>query len=165
MVEAVSDTYLKFIDRLLDHEGGYVNDPSDPGGETKFGISKRSYPQLNIAMLTRESAIHIYQRDFWEPINGDAFNPAVAFQLLDSAVNSGIHQSLRFLQRVLGVADDGHFGPVSRSALEGRDVNDLLLLFLAERLEFMTKLKNWDNASKGWARRIAKNLRYAAEDN
>lgn len=165
MVETVSDTYAKFIDRLLDHEGGYVNDPDDPGGETKFGISKRSYPQLNIAMLTRESAIHIYKRDFWEPINGDAFTPAVAFQLLDSAVNSGIHQSLRFLQRVLGVADDGHFGPVSRRALEGRDVNDLLLLFLAERLEFMTKLKNWDSASKGWARRIAKNLRYAAEDN
>lgn len=153
------------INRVLGHEGGYVNDPSDPGGETKWGISKRSYPHLNIERLTRDEAIHLYKVDFWNKVHTDVLPDALDFQLLDSAVNSGIDQSIRFLQRALDVADDGRFGPVSKAALAAADPNDVLLLFLAERLEFMTKLKNWDNASRGWARRIARNMRYGAKDN
>lgn len=157
--------FRNLIERVLGHEAGYVNNPKDPGGETKWGISKRSYPTLDIKNLTREGAIAIYHDDFWEHIHADVLPDALDYQLLDSAVNSGIPQSLRFLQRALGVADDGHFGPHSRAALLKADLNDVLFLFLAERLEFMTKLNNWENASKGWARRIAMNLRYAAEDN
>lgn len=153
------------IERVLGIEAGYVNDPNDPGGETKWGISKRSYPDLDIKNLTRLDAINIYERDFWNKISGDALPNAISYQLLDSAVNSGISESIRFLQRSIDVADDGHFGPASNAALDKADKNDTLLLFNAERLEYMTKLKNWPNAGKGWARRIAKNLRYAAKDN
>lgn len=152
------------IDRILGHEGGYVNDPADPGGETKWGISKRSYPHLNIAALSREEAIEIYYTDFWLPLKADRFHDGVAFQLLDSAVNSGITQSVRFLQRALGVADDGIFGPVSLKASQEQSESDQIMLFIAERIEFMTKLKNWPNHGKGWMRRIAQNLRYGAED-
>lgn len=152
------------IDRILGHEGGYVNDPADPGGETKWGISKRSYPHLNIAALSREEAIEIYHKDFWLPLKADRFHDGVAFQLLDSAVNSGITQSIRFLQRALGVADDGIFGPVSLKASQEQSESDQIMLFTAERIEFMTKLKNWPNHGKGWMRRIAQNLRYGAED-
>lgn len=161
----MTERFLLFINRILGHEGGYVNDPEDPGGETKWGISKRSYPELNIAELTRDFAIQIYHAHFWEKINADSLPNAVAFQVLDSAVNSGLVQSIRFLQRAVGVADDGVAGPVTRRAIASMDHNDLLLLFLAERLEFMTKLKNWPAHGKGWARRIAQNLRYGAEDN
>lgn len=161
----MSSNFDKFIDRVLSVEAGYVNDPADPGGETKWGISKRSYPQLNIAILTRDDAIFIYKRDFWEPIHADDLPRPVAFQMLDSAVNSGIGQSVRFLQRAVGVADDGHFGPVSLAALKTADANDVLFLFNAERIEFMTKLRNWPEHGKGWMRRIAANLRYCAEDN
>lgn len=154
-----------FIERVLGHEAGYINDPADPGGETKWGISKRSYPHLNIKELTREQAIEIYRTDFWEKINADVLSDALDFQALDSAVNSGLVQTVRFLQRAIGVADDGVAGPVTRSALCKADQNDLLLRFLAERLDFMTRLKNWPDHGKGWARRIAANLRFGAEDN
>jgi lysozyme family protein len=120
---------------------------------------------LDIKALSREEAIAIYRRDFWEQIDANVLPPAVAYQLLDSAVNSGIGQSVRFLQRALGVADDGHAGPVTRGALKTADVNDMAMRFLAERLDFMTRLKNWPAHGKGWARRIAQNLRYASEDN
>jgi lysozyme family protein len=89
---------------------------------------------------------------------------AVAFQLLDFAVNSGIETSVRYLQRAVGVADDGHWGPVSQAALEAMSESDLVLLLNGERLDYMTRRKNWPHAGKGWARRIAQNLRYGAED-
>lgn len=152
------------IERVLDIEAGYVNNPADPGGETKWGISKRSFPHLNIEELTREDAIAIYRRDFWIVIDGDRFRPGVAFQLLDFAVNSGIQTALRKLQRAAGVADDGHVGPITRAALAAMSETDLILRFLAERLDFMTSLINWPSAGRGWARRIAKDLRYAAID-
>lgn len=152
------------IDRILGHEGEYVNDPADPGGETNWGISKRAYPNVDIRALTREQAIEIYRQDYWTPLRLEGFADGVAYQLLDSAVNSGIGQSIRFVQRAAGVADDGVAGPVTLSALASADESDMIMLFLAERLEFMTKLKNWPDHGRGWARRIAQNLRYGAID-
>lgn len=156
--------FLILIQRVLGHEGNYVNDPDDPGGETKWGISKRTYPHINIADLSRDDAIAIYYRDFWLKIFGDRLQDGVAYQLLDSAVNSGIVQSFRFLQRAIKVADDGVFGPHSQRALQNTSESDFIMLFISERLDFMTRLKNWSNHGKGWARRIALNLRYGAED-
>lgn len=149
--------------RLIGHEGGYVNDPQDPGGETKFGISKRSYPQVDIKNLSLQDAKNIYYRDFWQPL-GDA-HPAVKFQVFDFAVNSGIGTAIRKLQAAVGTADDGHWGPRSAAALEKMDLNDVLMRFAAQRLRFMTKLKNWPVHGAGWANRIAGQLDYAAEDN
>ena len=151
------------FDRLIGHEGGYVNNPDDPGGETKFGISKRSYPNVDIAKLTRDEAKVIYLHDFWEPL-GDA-HPAVKFQVFDFAVNSGIQTAIRKLQAAIGVADDGHWGPKSAAALKAMDLNDILMRFAAYRLDFMASLSVWDKFGRGWARRIAKQLMYAAEDN
>lgn len=159
------DRFDVFIERLLSHEGGYVNDPKDPGGETQWGISKRSYPTLNIRKLTRAQAIEIYRRDFWERSRADDLPPAVGFQLLDAAVNSGIGQATRWLQQAVGVADDGVIGPVTLGALRIADPSDLVMRFNAARLDFMTRLGGWDRFGKGWARRIAQNLRYGAQDN
>lgn len=156
--------FLFAIERVLGHEGGYVNDPNDPGGETKWGISKRSYPDLDIANLTRDEAISIYNIDFWIPNRLASLPDSVAYQALDFAVNSGIRPAIAALQRAAGVAADGYIGPVTLAALASKSPHDLLVLYLAERIEYMTALKNWPNAGKGWARRIAKNLRYSAED-
>lgn len=156
--------FQESFDRLIGHEGGYVNNPKDPGGETKWGISKRSYPNLTIVTLTREDAKGIYKRDFWDLLKADKLPSAIAYQLFDFAVNSGISTALRYYQRALGVADDGIWGPVSQAAAEDVSLTDQMLLLNAERLEYMTKLKNWPDFSRGWARRIAKNLRYAAAD-
>lgn len=152
------------FDRLIGHEGGYVNNPADPGGETNWGISKRSYPTVDIKNLSRWAAADIYRRDFWDQVHADALPDGVVFQLFDFAVNSGISTAIRYLQRAVGVADDGHWGPISQAALQKYSESDLIMLLLAERLDFMTRLSNWPDASRGWARRIANNLRFGAED-
>lgn len=152
------------FDRLIGHEGGYVNNPEDPGGETNWGISKRSYPNIDIKNLTRDGAKAIYLRDFWNRIKGDKLYDGVAYQLFDFAVNSGIETAVRYFQRAIGVADDGHWGPLSQAAADAMSETDSLMLINAERLDFMTRLSNWPNASKGWSRRIAQNLRYGAQD-
>ena len=149
--------------RLIDSEGGYINNPADPGGETKFGISKRSYPDLDIANLTVDQARTIYYDDFWRVL-GDA-HPAIKFQVFDFAVNSGIQTAIRKLQLAVGVADDGHWGPKSTAALASMDLNDVLMRFAAQRLLFMTSLPTWGEFGRGWARRVANDLLYAAEDN
>lgn len=153
------------IGRVLGHEGGYVNDPRDSGGETKWGISKRSYPDLNIATLSRPEAIAIYKRDFWDPLDNLVSDDALTYQLLDAAVNHGIGNAVRMLQRAVSVADDGHFGEYSRAALGRMDRHDVHLLFLAERFDFWAKLVRFDAFGRGWVRRGAENLRLLAKDN
>lgn len=152
------------FDRLMGHEGNYSNDPNDPGGETRWGISKRSYPHLAIASLSRDDAKKIYRRDFWDRIHGDKLHDGVAFQLFDFAVNSGIETAVRYFQRALGVADDGQFGPVSQASADKTSESDQIMRLNAERLDFMTRLSVWPSFGKGWARRIAGNLRYGSED-
>lgn len=152
------------FDRLISNEGGYVNNPADPGGETKFGISKRSYPDLDIANLAREDARAIYLRDFWQRGQMDQYDGAISFQVFDAAVNHGIETALRLLQRAAGVADDGHIGPVTVAAVKAKSVTDMVMLYIAHRIKFWTKLTTWEKFGKGWANRAADDLIYAAED-
>lgn len=152
------------FDRVIGHEGQYVNNPFDPGGETNWGISKREYPNLIIKELTREDAKNIYRNDFWDRIEADMLHDSVAYQLFDFAINSGIETSIRYLQRALDVADDGFIGPVTKNAISHTTETDLIMRLNAERLDYMTRLKNWSNAGRGWARRIAQNLRYGSQD-
>lgn len=158
-------SFERAIDRVLLHEGGYVNHPSDPGGETNFGIAKRSYPKLNISKLTRADAVAIYRRDFWDAVHGDLLPPSFAFQALDAAVNHGIGNAVRWMQRAAQVADDGVFGPVTLGAIRNASAGDLVLRFNAIRLDFYSRLSTFDIFGRGWVRRVAENLTYAAADN
>lgn len=164
------------FERVVGHEGAYSDDASDPGNwtggspnrgklkGTKYGISAASYPLWDIKNLTLDQAKFIYRKDFWDPLNADKLPDGVAFQLFDFAVNSGIQTALRYFQRALGVADDGIWGPASQTAADRTSESDMIMLLCAERLELMTKLKNWQHHGKGWARRIANNLRFGAKD-
>lgn len=159
-------TFDAAIERVLSHEGGYVNNPADPGGETQWGISKRSYPGIDIRALTRQKAKDLYFLDFWMPVVDVATSDtALAFQMLDAAVNHGMGNAVRFLQRAVGVADDGHWGPASNAAAALLDDHDKHLLYMAERFEFWASLKSFDTFGRGWTRRGALNLRYIAKDN
>lgn len=160
----MTDAFARAVDRLLGHEGGYVNDPHDPGGETHWGISKRAYPTEDIKALTRERAMALYKTDFWDAVHGDDLPYSLAFQVFDFAVNSGVQTALRYLQAAIGVADDGHWGPASQAAAASANEYDAVMTLLAARLEYMTRLQNWPAASRGWARRIAQNLRYGVAD-
>ncbi len=82
-------TFDTAVTAVLSYEGGYVNDPNDPGGETNWRISKRAYPNLDIKNLTRDQAIQIYRRDYWDSLECDRFPPLIAIALFDAAVNQG----------------------------------------------------------------------------
>lgn len=157
-------TFQTAFDRLIRNEGGYVNNPDDPGGETQWGISKRSYPDLDIKSLTRDGAKVIYLRDFWNAGQMDQFDGAISFQAFDIAVNSGIQTALRMLQRAVGVADDGHIGPITLAAIKSSGVPQVIMRLIAERLDFWRKLSTWSSFGAGWAGRAANDLRYGAGD-
>ena len=144
----MTDTFTRAVERVLTHEGGYVHHPSDPGGETNFGISKRSYPNEDIKHLTRERAIRLYYEDFWVPLGCDRLHPALAFQVFDAGVNHGRQKALSWL----ALAD---FAPTH--ALKVMRFNSL-------RLQFYTQLKTFKTFGKGWTNRVITNLGYAQTD-
>ena len=156
------------FERLIGHEGGYVNHPADPGGETNWGITLRTARAEGytgpMRSMTRQQAKEIYRSAYWGRARADQYDGAIGYQLVDAAVNHGIGNAVRFLQRAVGVADDGDIGPVTVAAIKRMSVTDVLARFNAERLDFYTKLTTWPTFGKGWTRRVAGNLRYAAVD-
>lgn len=171
------DRFPQYIERVLSHEGNLSMDPKDPGNwtggrrgagqlkGTKFGISAKAYPYLDIKNLTRGHAIEIYKRDFWDASGASKMHPAFAFQMLDAAVNHGIGNATRMLQTAVGVSPDGAIGPITRKAIAAADPTDLVLNFFGARLDFYAGLGDFDRYGRGWMRRFAANLRYAALDN
>lgn len=154
-------TFDEAFRELIKAEGGYVNHPADPGGETKFGISKRAYPQVNIAALTLDQAAGIYRRDYWGPAGCDAVPDSLRMDLFDMAVNSGVRAAAKCLQRAVGETEDGVIGLRTLQAIQSMPAARLCARFNGERLQFMTDLPTWASFSRGWARRIATNLRRA----
>lgn len=165
----MSDTFNTFVDRVLKHEGGYVDHPSDPGGATNFGITERvarAYGYKgHMRNLPRETAIAIYRGQYWNAVKGDQLPSAFAFQVFDAAVNHGVGNAVRWMQRAAGVADDGKIGPMTLGAVMKANPADLVLAFNAIRLNFYASLSTFGTFGKGWTRRVAGNLQLAAEDN
>jgi len=143
------ETAVEFV---IKHEGGYVWDNLDPGGETKYGISKRAYPNVNIKALTRDDAINIYKRDYWDKLP-DGLPTSIHCALFDCAVNTGISRAIRLLQSAVKVNPDGQWGRLSQSALNKRDANEVLLMFTTERIMFYSALSTFARFGKGWVSR------------
>lgn len=165
----MSLSFKQIFDRLIGHEGGYVNDPRDPGGETNWGVTKRTAMANgytgNMKTMTRQQAYEIYYRAFWLRYNCEQMPDAVAYQFFDAAVNHGFGNASRMLQRAVGVLDDGIIGKYSLEAINHNPISDTLMVLNGERLNFYTRLKNFDRYGKGWVDRVAQNLRYGAIDN
>lgn len=106
----------KAFNLVVGVEGGYSLNPNDPGGETKYGISKRSYPSVDIAALTLDAAKAIYQSDYWNAVSGDSLPWPLALLVFDCAVNQGQPVARVLLQTALGVAADGDIGPKTLAA-------------------------------------------------
>jgi lysozyme family protein len=151
-------TFDEAFEIVIGHEGGYVDHPNDPGGATKYGISRRSYPGEDIAGMTLERAKAIYLRDFWGPAGCDAVPDALKFDLFDYAVNSGPKTAAKALQRIVGAHPDGIIGPRTLLAISSRNPQALAARLLGARLQMMTDLPTWPSFGRGWARRIADNL-------
>jgi lysozyme family protein len=144
-------------DWIFGAEGGLSNDSADPGGLTKYGISQRAYPQLDIANLTQDDAARIYDRDYFQAVRSGEMPPPIALAVFDSAVNQSVKTAGRLLQESLGVRDDGEIGPQTIQALRARlNANghaELLADFLSRRaLHYATLCK--PRFERGWFRRL-----------
>jgi len=147
---------------LIGHEGGYLSADAarrqgDPGGETKYGISKAAYPGEDIANMTLERAKQIYKRDYWGPAGCDAVPDAIKFDLFDMAVNSGVKPAIRALQTAVKEVEDGILGPRTLQALQSVPPDRLRLRFSAARRMLWAGLRTWPTFGRGWTIRQAKN--------
>lgn len=157
--------FEKSVAVVLAHEGGYVNNAADPGGETKYGISKRSYPNEDIKNLTITRAKEIYFADFWSPYKYDGIaSDAFATKLFDTAVNVGPKRAFRFAQQALVklgkvVTVDGVFGPGTLAAINSVDNSVLLNVYRGIQAEYYKGLVAADPSKavflRGWLIRAA----------
>lgn len=145
------DQALAFV---LEHEGGYVNDPADPGGETHLGISHRAYPEEDIKGMTRARAAEIYQADYWRPARCDELPAPLALALFDSAVNMGVSAAAQLLQRAIGAEVDGLIGPQTLARAKQADPQKAATDLLAFRLARYARLDTSPTYMRGWSRRV-----------
>jgi lysozyme family protein len=157
-------TYDEALRRLLVHEGGYTNHPSDPGGPTNFGITIHDYRKYvkpsasaaDVRAMRLDEAKAIYRTKYWDALRCDALPAGVDYSVFDYGVNSGIGRSGRVLRRVVGLPDTTHV--VTDDVLQAVDRRNPKALATAindERLRFLKSLKTWPVFGAGWGRRLA----------
>jgi lysozyme family protein len=150
---------------LIGNEGGYSNNPADPGGETMWGITQRvarAYGYTGAMKdLPLETAKAIAKAKYWDAYSCDSFDPRIAFQVFDAAYNGG--QPALWLQKAVGVPEDGIIGPVTIAAVNAAEPLQVIMQFNSYRLSYLTSLSSWQTFGRGWANRIAHNLLLGAQ--
>lgn len=160
MYDTRPDPFLPAVELVLRHEGGLVDHPRDPGGLTNFGISQRAYPNLDIRSLTRDDAIAIYRRDYWDANRCGEMPGGIGLSVFDFAVNAGNHRAVTLLQRIVGVTVDGVAGPKTLAATRGAGAAECRR-YADGRLSFYRSLSTWDAFGRGWTRRTEETLQEA----
>jgi lysozyme family protein len=158
----VSKAFDEAIKHVLANEGGYVNDPKDPGGETKYGICKRQYPKVDIKNLTLDGAKEIYYVDYWKPYFYDSVDPKLAGKVFDTAINIGPKKAFILLQNAankLGanLVVDGSIGPKSIESINKLKCDEILSVFRQLQAgyyrDLVVKNRNLEKFLKGWIAR------------
>lgn len=142
-----------WVNSILKLEGGYSNDPKDPGGETNFGICKRSYPDLDIKNLTIDQAKAIYKRDYWDAVRANDLSYPLNVFMFDAAVNQGVVAAITLLQSAVGVQQDGKIGPATVAAANNAG-REAAALFMAARAIRYANNPNFTTYGKGWLKRL-----------
>lgn len=147
------------FDALLGHEGGYVDNPKDPGGATRWGITERVARSNGYTGRMQDLPVSVAKQiarvEYWDAVKADKLPEGLRYAVFDAAYNSGVSQATRWLQRALEVRDDGFVGTQTVLAALQAPVDRTLARMLGMRLEFMATLPTWSTFGKGWARRIA----------
>lgn len=158
-----ASTFERALSLVLVHEGGWADDPQDPGGATNFGVTigtlslwlGRPATKAEVKALTVAKVAPIYRRKYWDAIQGDDLPAGLDYALFDFAVNSGPKRAIIGLQRALGVGDDGKLGPITLAAVAERDTKTLIGALCSGRLAFLQSLTGtWPRFGKGWTRRV-----------
>jgi len=148
----------EIIEQVLEHEGGYVNDPKDLGGETKYGITKRFYPELNIKELTIEKAKQIYKDDYWDKNRVESLPQNLWHIFFDMCVNMGRRTAVKVLQRAAvnrgrDIEVDGGLGPMTIKALNGVELDRVRAYRVKFYVDLITAKPEQEKFFLGWFRR------------
>ena len=154
------DTCLSYV---LASEGGFVNNPQDPGGITNLGCTKAVWAEVvghpvsekDMRNLTKDDVKPLYKRKYWDKISGDKLPAGLDYAVFDAAINSGPGRAAKWLQQIVGVPADGSIGPGTLAAVAAKPVQDLIAQYNDTRLQFMQSLSTWGTFGKGWGNRVA----------
>lgn len=135
---------------LLEFEGGLSDVKNDNGGLTKYGISQKAYPELDIKNLTEEQAILIYEKDYWQKAGCDKLQPALQYIHFDTAVNMGIATAVKLLQQAAGITEDGIIGPATLAKSEAVSPSEYLIYRLAHYVDIVARNPVQLKFMKGW---------------
>jgi len=153
----MKDNFDECLKMLLHHEGGYVNHPKDPGGETNLGVTKRVYEKWggtkDMKDLTFDDVAPIYKKNYWNRCKCDDLESGVDWVVFDWAVNSGTGRSAKAIQKICGAAQDGAIGPKTLALIKSQDTEYVIEEFGKIRQNFYESLKTFDTFGKGWTRR------------
>ena len=155
--------FEKCLEIILHHEGGYVNHPKDPGGETNLGVTKRVYEEWggtkDMKDLTVEDVAPIYKKNYWDRVRGNDLPNGLDLCIFDFAVNAGPGRAAKMIQKMIGVTVDGGIGPNTLRALglyeeEVGGVAEVILEYQKQRQAYYESLSTFDTFGRGWTRRV-----------
>jgi lysozyme family protein len=154
------DVALKAV---LVHEGGYVNNPKDPGGMTNLGCTKAVWEEhcghpvdeKVMRALTPADVGPLYKKNYWDKVKGDDLPSGVDYVVFDAAINSGSGRAAKWLQACVGVEPDGGIGPKTMAAVQAFNPEQLIKDYSKRRLSFLSDLSTWETFGRGWAKRVA----------
>lgn len=157
----MNNNFEKALALVLEHEGGYVDHPKDPGGATNKGVTQAVYDayrkvrgrgHMSVKFITDEELRAIYKFQYWDKVQGDFLPSGLDYAVFDFAVNSGVTRAAKYLQAVLGVAQDGQIGARTLAAITG-PVKTIKAL-CDRRMSFLRNLRTFLTFGRGWTRRV-----------
>ena len=155
--------WQKSFELMLKSEGGYVNNPADPGGMTNLGVTKatwenwvgRESDEAEMRGLTPEKVEPLYKKKYWDAVRSDELPVGLDYLLFDFAVNAGAGRAIKTLQTAIGVTPDGGFGPMTMAAVQAVDPVELIERFSQAKEDFYRSLTTFSTFGKGWLNRVA----------
>jgi len=158
----MKENYDHCLEMILHHEGGYVNHPKDPGGETNLGVTKRVWEEhggtKDMKDLTVEDVAPIYKKSYWDRVKGDDLPSGLDLCVFDFGVNAGTGRAAKYLQSMIGTTVDGGIGPNTLKALEAyvqvEGLAATIDTYQSNRQEYYEKLSTFETFGRGWTRRV-----------
>jgi lysozyme family protein len=166
-----SENFEKCLETILHHEGGYVNHPKDPGGETNLGVTKRVWEEWggtkDMRDLTPEDVAPLYKKNYWDRVKGDDLPSGLDLAVFDWAVNSGTGRAAKKLQSMIGTVADGGIGPntlrILADYVEENGLEKTIDDYRDVRQAFYESLSTFDTFGRGWTRRNEETANLAKE--
>jgi lysozyme family protein len=159
----MTDRFQILLERVLKHEGGYVNHPKDPGGATNKGVTQRVYdahrrgkglPERTVKLITPQEVRDIYRVMYWGTVKGGMLPLGVDYAVFDLAVNSGPNRAIRYLQLALGLKDDGILGPLTMERVRNSNAAAVVANIMSRRVSFLRQLRTFQVFGRGWMARV-----------